>query len=149
MSSKLPPSPDAPSILDAAAKHMRDRAATYDKPEGERSMAATVDAFNIITGRSGDEPLLRLQSLFSALRINLQSNCPLDRDVLIERMQTAEHFLGLLSAPALSESEGWLLMQVLKDVRDRQRAAPHRDSLEDCTAYSALKAEARLREESV
>ena len=46
----------------------------------------------------------------------------------------------------LTESEGWLLMQVLKDVRDRQRAEPHADSLEDGIAYSALKAEARLAE---
>lgn len=29
---------------------MKDRAATYDKPEGERSMGATVVAFNAITG---------------------------------------------------------------------------------------------------
>lgn len=88
----------APLLLDAAADHMRDRAATYDKPEGERSMGATVAAFNIITGRD------------------------------------------------LTESEGWLLMQILKDVRDRQREQPHRDSLEDGIAYSALKAEARLKE---
>lgn len=47
---------------------------------------------------------------------------------------------------ALTESEGWLLMQILKDVRDRQRSTPHRDSLEDGIAYSALKAEARLAE---
>lgn len=46
----------------------------------------------------------------------------------------------------LTESEGWLLMQVLKDVRDRQRQQPHQDSLEDCVAYAALKAEARLKE---
>lgn len=38
------------SILEAAGVHMRDRAATYDKPEGERSMGATVDAFRAITG---------------------------------------------------------------------------------------------------
>lgn len=81
---------------------MRDRASTYDKPDGERSMAATVAAFNIITGRTGDR--------------------------------------------AISEADGWLVMEVLKNVRDRSRAAPHRDSLEDCIAYSALKAEARLRE---
>ena len=80
---------------------MRDRASIYDKPEGERSMAATVAAFNIITGRAG--------------------------------------------ASALTESEGWLLMQTLKDVRDRQNA-PHRDSLEDGISYAALKAEARLKE---
>lgn len=88
----------APVLLDKAAGHMRDRAATYDQPEGERSMARTVAAFNTITGRD------------------------------------------------LKESEGWLLLQLLKDVRDRQRPAAHRDSLEDCIAYAALKAEARLAE---
>lgn len=45
---------DAPitahSILEAAGGHMRDRAATYDNPEGERSMGATVEAFRAITG---------------------------------------------------------------------------------------------------
>lgn len=55
----LPPltsaTPSAPDLLDAAAKHMRDRAATYDKPEGERSMAATVAAFNAQTGRDLSE----------------------------------------------------------------------------------------------
>ena len=92
---------NAPQLLAKAKQHMDDRAATYDKPEGERSMEATVRAFNIITGRINDR--------------------------------------------ALSESEGWLLMQILKDVRDRQRNDPHQDSLEDCIAYSALKAEARMR----
>lgn len=90
---------DAPTLLDAAAGHMRDRAATYDQPTGERSMGRTVQAFNAILGRQ-----------------------------------------------ALIESEGWLLLQVLKDVRDRQRTVPHRDSLEDAIAYAALKAEARLAE---
>ena len=41
----------ATAILEKAAQHMRDRAATYDKPEGERSMGKTVAAFNAITGR--------------------------------------------------------------------------------------------------
>lgn len=41
----------ASDILAAAAKHMADRAATYDKPAGERSMARTIAAFNAITGR--------------------------------------------------------------------------------------------------
>jgi len=40
----------AADILKAAAGHMDDRAATYDKPEGERSMRATVVAFEAITG---------------------------------------------------------------------------------------------------
>ena len=42
----------AANILTAALGHMRDRAATYDKPEGERSIGATVDAFQAVTGVS-------------------------------------------------------------------------------------------------
>lgn len=89
---------NAIELLAAAAGHMRDRAATYDKPQGERSMGKAVAAFNVLTDNM------------------------------------------------LTESEGWLLLQLLKDARERQRDKPHRDSLEDCIAYAALKAEARLRE---
>jgi hypothetical protein len=42
----------APRLLDAAAGHMRARASTYDKPEGERSMALTVAVFNTFHGTS-------------------------------------------------------------------------------------------------
>lgn len=52
----------------------------------------------------------------------------------------------VLGRQAITESEGWLLLQILKDVRDRQRVNAHVDSLEDCVAYAALKAEARLLE---
>jgi hypothetical protein len=45
----------APDFLRAGAQHMEDRAATYDKPEGERSMARTVAAFNAITGHEVTE----------------------------------------------------------------------------------------------
>lgn len=37
-------------LLEKAAGHLKDRAATYDKPEGERSMGATVAAFEAVTG---------------------------------------------------------------------------------------------------
>lgn len=84
----------APEILEKAAQHMRDRAATYDKPEGERSMAQAVDVFNLFHGTN------------------------------------------------LTEAQGWHFMQVLKDVRLFARDVYHADSAEDCTAYSALKAEA-------
>lgn len=40
----------AHDILAAAQSHMKDRAATYDKPQGERSMSATVAAFNAVAG---------------------------------------------------------------------------------------------------
>ena len=42
----------AHEILQAAQSHMKDRASTYDKPEGERSMQGTVGAFRAITGVS-------------------------------------------------------------------------------------------------
>jgi hypothetical protein len=90
-----PPSVQAPELLGRAARHMHDRASTYDSPGGERSMGKAVAAFNAITGHT------------------------------------------------LSESEGWLLLQVLKDVRLFTRSAYHADSAEDCIAFAALKAEAR------
>jgi len=46
-----PPDNSAPGLLGRAGMHMRDRAATYDEPQGERSMGKTVQAFNAITGR--------------------------------------------------------------------------------------------------
>ena len=46
----------------------------------------------------------------------------------------------------LTEAEGWLLLQILKDVRQWQRPGYHSDSAEDCIAYAALKAEALSRD---
>ena len=46
----------------------------------------------------------------------------------------------------LTESEGWMLMALLKLVRDRKRTEPHQDSIEDGVAYMALYGEARLGE---
>lgn len=42
----------ATEILNAAEKHLTDRGATYDKPEGERSMQKTIAAFNAIADQS-------------------------------------------------------------------------------------------------
>ena len=91
------PEPLAAELLGRAARHMHDRAAIYDKPEGERSMGRTVQAFNAITGHS------------------------------------------------LTESEGWLLMALLKSVRGFTREAYHADSFEDLIAYAALCAEAKSK----
>jgi len=46
------PQPKAAELLGRAAKHMHDRASTYDKPEGERSMERVVAAFNTVTGHT-------------------------------------------------------------------------------------------------
>ena len=42
----------AHDFLGQAAREMGQRAATYDKPEGERSMGKTVVAFNALTGHT-------------------------------------------------------------------------------------------------
>ena len=55
------------------------------------------------------------------------------------------HAFNAITGHALKESEGWLLLQLLKDVR--QWSNPdiyHADSAEDCISYAALKAEAHI-----
>lgn len=44
--------PLAFELLQKASDHMQARASTYDKPEGERSMAQTVAIFNTFHGTS-------------------------------------------------------------------------------------------------
>lgn len=48
----------------------------------------------------------------------------------------------------LSEANGWLLMALLKMVRDNTTTEPHEDSINDLVAYGALYGEARLSTES-
>lgn len=47
-----------------------------------------------------------------------------------------------ISGHSLTEAEGWLFMQVLKDVRQWQRKEYHEDSALDSVSYASLKAEA-------
>ena len=53
---------------------------------------------------------------------------------------------NIITGHSLTEAEGWLLLQVLKDVRQWQRPGYHPDSAEDCIAYASLKAEAKAKE---
>lgn len=61
-------------------------------------------------------------------------------------MGKAVEAFNAITGRDLSEPEGWLLLQVLKDVRLFQRPGYHADSAEDCIAYAALKGEAKARE---
>ena len=61
----------APDLLAKAAGHMAERGKQYDNPEGERSMAATVAAFNGLRRRDLTEAegwafmaLLKMNRLF-------------------------------------------------------------------------------------
>lgn len=136
---KAPPF-SAPDLLDAAAGHMRDRAATYDKPEGERSMSKTVQAFNTITGRNMDA-VTKIQSMLVSLKAVFETRG--DDPVTFEMIEGLLVYMKDIK-PVLQESEGWLLMAVLKMVRSEQRHAAHRDSIEDLIAYAALFGEARV-----
>lgn len=53
---------------------------------------------------------------------------------------------NIVTGRNLTEAEGWLLLQILKDVRQWQRPGFHLDSADDCIAYAALKAEAKQKE---
>ena len=64
----------------------------------------------------------------------------------VEHMEERAKAVSMFNACTgrdLSESECWLLLQFLKDVRLFQRPGYHADSAEDCIAYAALKAEAK------
>lgn len=53
---------------------------------------------------------------------------------------------NVITGRELSEPEGWLFMQLVKDVRLFTKPGYHQDSAEDCIAYAALKAEAKQAE---
>lgn len=57
--------------------------------------------------------------------------------------QTVAAF-NAITGGTLSESDGWLLLALLKMVRDNQRQTPHADSCLDLVAYAGLYAESRL-----
>lgn len=82
-------------FLQLAMDVQKERGEQYDKPSGERSMGATVRAFNAITGHM------------------------------------------------LEESDGWMLLGLLKLVRQAQNPEKyHHDSALDFVAYASLYAEA-------
>ena len=82
-------------FLQSAIDVQKERGAQYDKPSGERSMGATVAAFNCITGNY------------------------------------------------LKEQDGWMLLGLLKLVRQSQNPEKyHHDSALDFVAYASLYAEA-------
>jgi hypothetical protein len=61
--------------------------------------------------------------------------------------KTVEAF-NSITGRDLTEAEGWLFMEILKNVRMFQAPGYHADSAEDCIAYAALKAEAKANEGS-
>ena len=54
-----------------------------------------------------------------------------------------------IAGQEMTEAQGWLLLTLLKLVRDNSKLVPHLDSLEDGVAYFALYAEARTAYEAL
>ena len=52
---------------------------------------------------------------------------------------------NVITGREITEAEGWLLLEILKNVRQWSAPGFHRDSAEDGVSYSALKAEALAR----
>jgi hypothetical protein len=61
-------------------------------------------------------------------------------------MAQAATAFNAITGLTISEADGYLLMALLKMVRDNQKESPHTDSIEDLIAYAALYGEARLGE---
>lgn len=59
-------------------------------------------------------------------------------------MEAAVKAFNAITGIDISTSDGWLLMVILKLVRDSQREKAHEDSCHDLIAYASLYAEARL-----
>lgn len=80
------------------------------------------------------------------------------KDLLVERgreydkpegersMRKAVAAFNCITGHKLTEAEGWLFMEQLKNARQWQSPRFHRDSADDGIAYSALKAEALARD---
>ena len=59
-------------------------------------------------------------------------------------MEKVVAMFNILTGHELRESDGWLLQQLLKLVRDQSRTTAHMDSLLDNVGYGSLYAEARM-----
>ena len=68
----------AEQILSKAAGHLADRAVTYDKPEGERSMGRTVELFNLFYGMNLTEDQGWRFMVFLKMVRSTQGNFKLD-----------------------------------------------------------------------
>lgn len=101
----------AHEILQAAGGHMTDRAKTYDKPEGERSMGATVAAFRAVTGINlTEEQGWLLMVLLKAVR-SQQGGYRADNyeDGAAYFALAGETASIQRALPTSSDSDGWLL----------------------------------------
>ena len=93
-----------------------------------------------------DTRMLANKLLEKANNLMLQRGKEYDKENGERSMGKCVSAFNTITEHTLTESEGWLLLQILKDVRLFQKKGYHADSAEDCIAYAALKAEAKSME---
>ena len=62
-------------------------------------------------------------------------------------MDRAVTAFNAITGHTLTEADGWLLMQMVKDARQWAKQGYHADSAEDCISFAALKAVAKRSQE--
>ena len=92
------------------------------------------------------EPATAVEFLTKAGNLLIERAAQYDQPGGERSMGKTVDAFNAITGRTLSEAEGWLLLQLLKDVRQWQTPDKlHRDSAEDCVSYAALKAEALVR----
>jgi hypothetical protein len=100
--------------------------------------AATILAGPIVIPRSS------VDFLDSARTVQTARAMDYDQPDGERSMEKVVQVFNLLTGHELLESDGWLLQQLLKIVRDQSRTEAHIDSLLDNVGYGSLYAEARM-----
>jgi len=118
----------------------------YVKDELENSLSGVTNLMSIDTGNN---PIIKTMQatdfLSKALTLLEERGKDYDQPQGERSMGKTVQAFNAITGHTLKESEGWLLLQLLKDVR--QWGNPdsyHADSAEDCISYAALKAEALI-----
>jgi hypothetical protein len=98
----------------------------------------------MITSKSkkgAKQPRTAQQFLAHAAALQVQRGKQYDQADGERSMGKTVAVFNIITGHSLSEAEGWLLQQLLKDVRQWSAPEYHEDSAVDGVSYSSLKAE--------
>lgn len=119
----------------------------YVEEEGEIKFSSGVT--NLMSIDTGNDPTIKpvqaTDFLSKALTLLEERGKDYDQPQGERSMGKTVQAFNAITGHTLKESEGWLLLQLLKDVRQWSNPdSYHADSAEDCISYAALKAEALI-----
>ena len=116
---------------------------------GEESFHSLSGVTNLMSIDTGNDPTIKTVQatdfLSKALTLLEERGKDYDQPQGERSMGKTVQAFNAITGHTLKESEGWLLLQLLKDVRQWSNPdSYHADSAEDCISYAALKAEALI-----